>query len=228
MEFYIKPGYLIVGNGHDLTSKIQHICNGKALDGSYATHGCTITWPTGWVDKYPLVLSAEYNGVVHEFWDRFINNDTKYDIWVYEIVGLPQYSLIKALDYCEKEFLNDKYAYLSWPWFAYAAIIRRLINPTLRFLHIKPINIDKEHNWYFKDCFCTAHCWHYIYKAIECFLHDYTKPEFQDAMAELVQYYPDTFQPVQYKNLLLNHPKCFKLKWQRVDGVISFGNLNND
>jgi hypothetical protein len=211
----IKPGYLIVGNGHDLTSKIQHICNGKALDGYYATHGCNATWSLGWFYLKSMLLSAEYNGVVHIYWDKFYNDDPTYDIWIYEMLGVPQHSLIKSLDHCEKEFLNDKYAYLSWPWFAYAAIIRRVINPVLKFFHIKQINIDKEHNWYFKDCFCTQQCWTLIDKASE----DCIGEEFKEMRKELMQYFPDTFQPVQYKNLLLNHPKVFKLKFQRVNGI---------
>ena len=38
----IKKGWILVGEGHDITDKLQYLVNGKG-----ASHGCVITFPDG-------------------------------------------------------------------------------------------------------------------------------------------------------------------------------------
>ena len=185
----IKKGWILVGEGHDITDKLQYLVNGKG-----ASHGCVITFPDGSKQNMTMVLSAEYNGVVHALWNKWAS-DTKYNYWLYEIIGATEEQINHALDYCEDHFLNAKYAYLSWIWFGYKSL--------MEFLHI---NVHKQHNWYFKDCFCTEHVYYFMLEA--------------GVPQELLKdWYPDTFQPMNLKNLLINNPSLFKLISQRVDGA---------
>jgi hypothetical protein len=217
-----KPGSILVGDGHGFTSWLQHTVNGKG-----ATHGCHISYPDGSKKDMPLVLSAEYNGVVHEWWHKFVSDNT-YNFWLYEVVEATQEEINWALDYCEREFLNDKYAYLSWPWFGWCALWKKVLNPLGVFLHLWYYNIDKEHNWYFKDCFCTEQEWHFMKQLIvENFGTRSREKVFlgktwADKLYELLfNYFPDTFQPIQLKMLLNTNPDIFKLVAQRVDGVFT-------
>jgi hypothetical protein len=207
----LKPGDLIVGDGHGFTAALQHWVNGKG-----ATHGCVVTYPTGSKQDIPLLLSAEYNGVVHETWDNFIK-DPKYNFWVYEIIGGTQEENYHALDYGERTFLGDVYGYASWLWFGWAGLWIKILNPIGRFLHLKFLQHDvlSENNWFTKGTFCTEHCWYHIYKYTE--LHP---TQWVDIRTKICNQYPDTFQPIQWTNLLQDK-RYFRLKWQRVNGVIT-------
>jgi hypothetical protein len=210
--FVPQFGDLVVGDGYGLTSNIQHF-----VDGPGATHGCVVTYPDGAERDMPIVLSAEYNGVVHELWEKFIS-DIKYNIWVYRIINATSKEIKYSLDKCERNFLNDKYAYLSWIWFGYCAMWKKVLNPILKILTFGKVqyNIDKEHNWYFKDCFCTEHTYYYMTYITELVVNKWTK------LKELLsKYFPDTFQPIQYKSLLVQNPDIFKLVYQRINGIES-------
>lgn len=211
-DFFPKPGLIIVGEGHSLTDKLQYFFNAP---GPRASHGCNGTYPNGSEFDMGMLLTAEYNGVVHMLWEKFCN-DLTYNFWAYEIRSATTAEIDYAVDYCEKEFLNDKYAYLSWPWFAYAALWRRVLNPIARFLHLPEYNIDKEHNWYFKDCFCTQQVWWLMKKVTELV------PENWQALEKLLsKYFPDTFHPMQLRPMLEQNPEIFRLVAKRVDGVFS-------
>jgi hypothetical protein len=205
----LTPGNLIVGDGHDFTAKLQHLVNGKG-----ATHGCTITYPTGAGRDITLALSAEYNGVVHSTWEKFLPDDN-YNFWIYEIIDATQEELQYALDYCEKEFLNDKYGWSSWLWFGWAGLWQRVLNPIGRFLHIGFLqhNVLSENNWFTAGTFCTEHTYWFLTKITE--LH----PEKWGKLREILkQYFPNTFQPIQFRDLLQDK-NLFRLKMQRVNKI---------
>ena len=211
-DYIPKKGTILVGDGHDVTAKLQHWTNGPG-----ATHGCHITYPTGADRDIPLVMSNEYNGAVHVVWKKFVGDPT-YNIWLYEIVGATEEEINHALDYCEREFLNDKYAYLSWPWFGYKALWEKVLNPVLNVLTFGRVhyNIDKQHNWYFKDSFCTEQEYYFLDE-----VSGWDPSRWGKLRGLLKQYFPDTFQPIQFKATLTGNLDIFRLIAQRVDGVFT-------
>ena len=209
----IKTGDHFVGDGHDWSAALQHFCNGPG-----ATHGCVVTFPGCSKGDMKMVLSAEYNGIVHEPFVKLIE-DPKYNFWIFRVtIALPE-EINYAGDYCEREFLDDKYAYFSWPWFGWYALWKRILNPALKFFNEKwQYNIDKEHNWYFKDCYCTEHTWWNLKKLTELCEGS---PRWAKLVKLLAEHFPDTFQPVEYRFLLMNNPDIFKLIAQRIDGNVT-------
>lgn len=198
------PGDIIIGAGHNFTDKLQYFFNGSG-----ASHGCVITYPNGANHGIPMILSAEYNGVVHVLWDKFMDDPT-YNVWVYRIKGAGPEQVANALDFCEKEFLNDKYAYLSWPWFGYKSLWDHVLNPALRFLHLPQYNISKQHNWYFKDCFCTEHVYYFMLQIVNS-----DPVRFKNLHILLSPFFPDTFQPQDLKQMAIRNPDIFELQYSR-------------
>jgi hypothetical protein len=215
-EFVPSIGSIILGDGHDFTAGLQHFVNGKCKDGHGRTHGCNTTYPGGSTNQFAMVLSAEINGDVHELWTKFCNDDSKYNIWVYEIVGMTKEEIEYGLDYLEKTFLNVSYAFWAWPWFGWKALVNRVINPLADWTGIKWLHhdINTENNWFTKNVFCTKQEWIYLDKSSE--IHPSNWTELRNILHE---YSPDTFDPVDLGNITLTYPKFFKLTAQRIDGI---------
>jgi len=216
-DFTIRPGLIIVGNGHDWSAWLQHVVTGKALDGRKATHGCNTTFPTGSRRQISLVLSAEINGAVHIRWEEFCS-DPKYDFWIYEVIGITEEEINHALDYDEVAFLNVPYAYLAWPWFGWRALCNRVINPLGKKLGLKWLYHDtnKENNWWTHHVFCTKQEWLHMDEFSE--LHPEKWGKWREELHNLL---PDTFSPIDLTNMLINYPDIFRLIAKQENGVFS-------
>jgi hypothetical protein len=210
--FTPQTGDIIDGRGHDVSAKIQEFVNGKGW-----THGCVVTYPIGSQRDISLVRSAEANGCVHVWWEKFLNEDTTYDIWVYRIQGITKHEIELGLDTCEKKFLNEKYAYLAWPWFGWASLWNNVLNPLGKKLKLKWLyhDVNSENNWFTKHVFCTKD----VYTFLETSTGIYP-PMWKELRGTLHQQLPDTFQPMQLRKLIADYPDIFKLEFCREDGEV--------
>jgi hypothetical protein len=163
-----------------------------------------------------MLRSAEYTGIVHETWDKFFHADLAYNFWIFRLKGVTKAAIEYSLDRGERELLNAKYAYFSWPWFGYKALWDRVLNPTLKVVTFGKYqyNINKEHNWYFKDCYCTEDVWH----TLDWMLDMFPIPKLQEL---LNKYFPDTYDPLEFRELLFGNPDLFELVAKRENGVFT-------
>ena len=209
-DFIPQTGDIIVGQGHDWSAKLQALTNGVG-----ATHGCVVTFPDGSNHDIPMVLSSEYNGCVHMHWQDFCSDPT-YNIWVYRIIGLTTEEINYGQNQCEIKFLDVPYAYLAWPWFGWKALWNKALNPLGKALHLSWFHhdVDTENNWFTKNVFCT--------KQTYIFIDDATgiHPDTWKALRTIFhQWLPDTFQPMELKDVCSTNPTLFKLIIQRVNGI---------
>lgn len=212
-DFIPTPGTIIVGDGHDWSAWLQHMVNGKG-----ATHGCVVTYPDGSADaQMPMVLSAEYNGCVHVLWSNFVE-DSSYNLWLYEIIGMSQKEKNIGLNAIEAKFLDVPYAYFAWPWFGWASLWNNVLNPLGKSLGLKWLyhDIDSENNWFTKNVFCTKQTWIFMDDAASA-----AAKVWSNLLRIIHGWMPDTFQPMQLKNMLIDNPTIFRLVAKRESGVFT-------
>lgn len=212
-EFVPSPGMGIVGYGHDITGKIQNFTNGGT-----ATHGCIIPYPAGSKQDIPIVFTAEYNGVINMLWSEFIK-DPKYGLKVVELKGAWKEEIDYSLDKCIKEYLDDPYAYLSWPWFGWAAIWNRGVNPIGKKWELDWMyyDVNAEHNWFTKNCFCTEQVYSYYW-----WLSDLHPERWGSLRRGLGPFYADTYQPVEWDKLSSDEDLFRVVLTRSKEGVVTF------
>jgi hypothetical protein len=216
-DYVPNPGDIIVGDGYDWSAWLQHAVNGYG-----ATHGCVVTYPDGSI-KMPMVLSSEYNGCVHMLWTKFCS-DPKYNIWLYNVIGVTEEEVNHALDYLEANYLDVPYAFLAWPWFGWKSLWDNVLNPLgkkFKILSWLYHDVSTENNWFTRNVFCTKQTWIYMDKFSELHPEKWIK-----LRGILHNWMPDTFQPMNLKTMLQQNPDIFRLEVKRENGIF-FMHLND-
>ncbi|MFA5395539.1 MAG: hypothetical protein WC346_05905 [Methanogenium sp.] len=168
------------------------------------THAFIIGYLSGSQNNIQTVFESDMR-VSYDLWSNYLKN-AKYDMWIYEVIGLTQEEIEYAMDYCIYTFLGDAYGYLEWFYFPYQMFCRKILRHDIR----------KNPNWFSKwlmnGVICTELAWWFLWKATE--LHPEKWIELRDI---LKQWSPDTLTSNDWLHILEDHPNIFKIRMRRIN-----------